>query len=51
MADEDEDFSFFKGPSAAEIDLSDETQDFRFLSNLSYVLPQPHLTPTHPNIK
>ena len=34
MADEDEDYSFLK-PNPGDIDLSDETQDFRFLSNLS----------------
>ncbi|KAF2189570.1 tRNA splicing endonuclease-like protein subunit [Zopfia rhizophila CBS 207.26] len=34
MADYDENLSHLRGPSAADIDLDDETQDFRFLSNL-----------------
>jgi tRNA-splicing endonuclease subunit Sen54 len=36
MADEDEDLSHLQGPEPAEIDLSDETQDFRFLDKLTY---------------
>ncbi|OCK86449.1 tRNA splicing endonuclease-like protein subunit [Lepidopterella palustris CBS 459.81] len=35
MADEDEDIPQFSSANAGDIDLSDETQDFRFLSNLS----------------
>lgn len=35
MADSDEDAIPRDGPSAEEVDLSDETQDFRFLSSLS----------------
>lgn len=35
MADEDEDLSHLRGPEPAEIDLSDETQDFRFLDKLT----------------
>ncbi|KAF2704502.1 hypothetical protein K504DRAFT_506983 [Pleomassaria siparia CBS 279.74] len=34
MADEDEDLSHLRGPEPADIDLSDETQDFRFLDKL-----------------
>jgi hypothetical protein len=37
MADADEDF-IPRGPDVGDIDLSDETQDFRFLLNFSYVL-------------
>jgi len=35
MADADEDVIPRMGPSADDIDLSDETQDFRFLAALS----------------
>ncbi|KAF2495979.1 tRNA splicing endonuclease-like protein subunit [Lophium mytilinum] len=35
MADEDEDMPQLSGGGAGDIDLSDETQDFRFLSTLS----------------
>ncbi|KAF2204880.1 hypothetical protein GQ43DRAFT_363739 [Delitschia confertaspora ATCC 74209] len=35
MVDEDEDYSFLKRATPIDIDLSDETQDWRFLSNLS----------------
>lgn len=35
MADEDEDLSHLRGPEPTEIDLSDETQDFRFLDKLT----------------
>lgn len=35
MADADEDVIPRTGPSAEDIDLSDETQDFRFLAALS----------------
>jgi tRNA-splicing endonuclease subunit Sen54 len=35
MADEDEDTPQLPSTNAGNIDLSDETQDFRFLSNLS----------------
>lgn len=35
MADADEDVIQRTGPSAEEVDLSDETQDFRFLASLS----------------
>jgi tRNA-splicing endonuclease subunit Sen54 len=37
MADEDEDLAHLAGPELAEVDLSDETQDFRFLDKLTYV--------------
>ena len=37
MADEDEDVSILPGAQPAEIDLDDETQDFRFLDKLTYV--------------
>lgn len=37
MADEDEDISILPGAHPAEIDLDDETQDFRFLDKLTYV--------------
>lgn len=36
MADADEDVITRTGPSVEETDLSDETQDFRFLASLSY---------------
>lgn len=36
MADEDEDTPQLSSTNAENIDLSDETQDFRFLSNLSF---------------
>jgi tRNA-splicing endonuclease subunit Sen54 len=36
MADEDEDLSHLRGPEPAEIDLSEETQDYRFLDKLTY---------------
>lgn len=36
MADEDEDLSHLRAPDAADIDISDETQDFRFLDKLTY---------------
>jgi hypothetical protein len=35
MADEDEDMPRLSGGGGGDIDLSDETQDFRFLSTLS----------------
>lgn len=35
MADEDENTPQPSGTNTGDIDLSDETQDFRFLSNLS----------------
>ena len=35
MADADEDVIPRSGPSAEQVDLSDETQDFRFLTSLS----------------
>lgn len=34
MADEDEDISHLGAPDAADIDLTEETQDFRFLDKL-----------------
>lgn len=49
MADADEDIIPRNGPSAEDTDLSDETQDFRFLAAISYVPPPfinlPHLPP------
>lgn len=38
MADEDEDISILPGAQPAEIDLDDETQDFRFLDKLTYAV-------------
>jgi hypothetical protein len=38
MADEDEDLSHLRAPEPQDIDLSDETQDFRFLDKLVYEL-------------
>ncbi|KAF2798667.1 tRNA splicing endonuclease-like protein subunit [Melanomma pulvis-pyrius CBS 109.77] len=35
MADEDEDLSHLRGPDPVDVDLSDETQDFRFLDKLT----------------
>lgn len=37
MADADEDVIPRNGPDLGETDLSDETQDFRFLASVSYV--------------
>jgi hypothetical protein len=34
MADEDEDLSHLRAPEPQDVDLSDETQDFRFLDKL-----------------
>jgi len=38
MADVDEDV-IPRGPDVGDIDLSDETQDFRFLLNFTYARP------------
>lgn len=38
MADADEDVIPRSGPMAEEVDLSEETQDFRFLAAVGYVL-------------
>ena len=38
MADVDEDVITRPGASADETDLTDETQDFRFLASISYVI-------------
>lgn len=38
MADEDEDLSHLRAPDAADVDLTEETQDFRFLDKLTCVL-------------
>jgi tRNA-splicing endonuclease subunit Sen54 len=37
MADADEDSSFLRAPDAADVDLTEETQDFRFLDKLTWV--------------
>lgn len=37
MADEDEDISHLRAPDATDIDLTEETQDFRFLDKLTYM--------------
>ena len=37
MADEDEDLSHLRAPDSADIDLTEETQDFRFLDKLTYI--------------
>lgn len=37
MADEDEDLSHLRVPETAEIDLTEEAQDFRFLDKLAFV--------------
>jgi hypothetical protein len=37
MADEDEDVSHLRAPDAVDIDLTEETQDFRFLDKLTFV--------------
>lgn len=39
MADEDEDMSHLRAPDAADVDLTEETQDFRFLDKLTCVSP------------
>ena len=36
MADEDEELSHLRALDSADVDLSDETQDFRFLDKLTY---------------
>lgn len=40
MADDEDDISRLAGAEPAEIDLSDETQDFRFLDKLRYIPPR-----------
>ena len=48
MADIDEDSSIRAAPDPTEIDLSDEIQDFRFLSTLSQYSPhRPPRSPPH----
>lgn len=37
MADEDEEVSHMRASDAADIDLTEETQDFRFLDKLTFV--------------
>lgn len=37
MADEDEDLSHLRAPDAAEIDPTEEAQDFRFLDKFTLV--------------
>jgi tRNA-splicing endonuclease subunit Sen54 len=37
MADADEDSSFLRATDAADVDLTEETQDFRFLDKLTWV--------------
>jgi len=44
MADADEDVIPRSGPFAEDVDLSDELQDFRFLSAISCVSSDPKLT-------
>lgn len=41
MADIEEEELVFKGPAPEDIDLSDETQDFRFLAQLTLELLLP----------
>ncbi len=45
MADADEDSAIRATPDTTEIDLSDETQDFRFLSSLSLYVALPCTIP------
>jgi tRNA-splicing endonuclease subunit Sen54 len=37
MADEDEELSHLRAPDAGDVDLTEETQDFRFLDKLTFV--------------
>lgn len=37
MADEDEELSHLRAPDANDIDLTEETQDFRFFNKLTFV--------------
>jgi hypothetical protein len=42
MADEDEELSHLRAPDANDIDLTEETQDFRFFNKLTFVrMPVP----------
>ena len=36
MADEDEDLSHLRAPESLDVDLTEETQDFRLLDKLMY---------------
>ncbi|CAO2650633.1 Nn.00g019250.m01.CDS01 [Neocucurbitaria sp. VM-36] len=45
MADEDEDISHLRAPDAADIDLTEETQDFRFLDKLTALDPSERSLP------